>query len=161
MTIKVAIEHITTFDFDKSVGIGPHVVRLRPAPHSRTPIEAYSLRVEPTAHFLNWQQDPFGNFQARLVFPEPATRLKITVDLIADMTVINPFDFFLEEDAEHMPFDYEPDLLADLTPYLIADPAAEPPTELLGEWLAEVDRVTEMRTIDFLVGINQRLAQQI
>ena len=161
MTIKVAIEHITTYDFDKSVGIGPHVVRLRPAPHSRTPIEAYSLRVEPTAHFLNWQQDPFGNFQARLVFPEPATRLKITVDLIADMTVINPFDFFLEEDAEHMPFDYEPDLLADLTPYLIVDPAAEPPTELLGEWLAEVDRVTEMRTIDFLVGINQRLAQQI
>ena len=157
VTIKVAIEHVTTYDFDRSVGLGPHVVRLRPAPHTRTPIEAYSLRVEPGEHFLNWQQDPFGNFQARLVFPERTTRLEISVDLIIDMTVINPFDFFLEEEAEHIPFDYAPSLLADLKPYLVVEPASE----RLRAWLADVDHTTEIRTIDFLVGLNQRLASEV
>ncbi len=100
------------------VTIHPHVVRLRPAPHSRTKIESYSLTVEPADHFINWQQDPFGNFMARLVFPERATELSITVGLVADLTVVNPFDFFIEEYAEHYGFVYPADLAGDLEPYL-------------------------------------------
>lgn len=157
MTIKVAVEHVTTYDFDRAVGLGPHVIRLRPAPHTRTPIEAYSLRVEPDGNFLNWQQDPFGNFQARLVFPERTKRLRVTVDLVIDMTVINPFDFFLEEDAEHVPFHYSQLLANDLKPYL----AVEPASRELRAWLADVDHTTEVRTIDFLVALNQRLAGEI
>lgn len=103
MSIKVALEHRTSYTFDKLVQVYPHVVRLRPAPHSRTPIEAYSLRVEPTEHFVNWQQDALGNFMARLVFPKPMQHLTITVGLIADLKVINPFDFFIEEWAETWP----------------------------------------------------------
>ena len=95
MSTRVSIRHQTLYRFDREVHLGPHVLRLRPAPHCRTPIEAYSLRVKPATHFLNWQQDPFGNFLARLVFPETARELEIEVGLIADMTVINPFDFFL------------------------------------------------------------------
>ena len=110
MGIKVALEHRTTYRFDRLVTIHPHVVRLRPAPHSRTKIEAYSLTVEPADHFINWQQDPFGNFLARLVFPERATELSITVGLVADLTVVNPFDFFIEEYAEHYGFVYPADL---------------------------------------------------
>ena len=110
MGIKVALEHRTTYRFDRLVTIHPHVVRLRPAPHSRTKIEAYSLTVEPADHFINWQQDPFGNFMARLVFPERATELSITVGLVADLTVVNPFDFFIEEYAEHYGFVYPADL---------------------------------------------------
>ena len=44
MAIKVALEHRTSYTFDRLVKVYPHVVRLRPAPHSRTPIEAYSLQ---------------------------------------------------------------------------------------------------------------------
>ncbi len=157
MTIKVALEHRTTYEFDRTVVLAPHVVRLRPAPHSRTPIEAYSLRVDPAEHFLNWQQDPFGNFEARLVFPEPATRLEIVVDLVADLTVINPFDFFLEEDAEHAPFEYERDLRADLGPYLTVGPAGP----LVRALLAEIGRPSGERTIDFLVAINQLVQQKV
>lgn len=118
MSIKVALEHRTTYDFAEPVAVAPHVVRLRPAPHCRTPIDAYSLTVEPAGHFVNWQQDPFGNWLARLVFPEKVDRLDITVGLVADMMVVNPFDFFVEEHAERFPFVYEDRVAADLAPYL-------------------------------------------
>ena len=99
MAIRVALRHSTSYRYERPVALSPHVVRLRPAPHCRTPIESYSLRIAPAQHFINWQQDPFGNYLARLVFPERAPELSIEVGLVADMTVINPFDFFLDEDA--------------------------------------------------------------
>ena len=106
MSIRVALYHRTQYCYDRSVELGPHIVRLRPAPHCRTPIRSYSLRISPGEHFLNWQQDPYGNYLARLVFNKDATELKIEVDVQAEMTVINPFDFFLEPEAEHYPFSY-------------------------------------------------------
>ena len=118
MGIKVALEHRTSYTFDRLVEVHPHVVRLRPAPHSRTPIEAYSLEVEPADHFVNWQQDAFGNFLARLVFPSRTRNLTIKVGLIADMKVINPFDFFIEDYAETFLFSYPKALREDLEPYL-------------------------------------------
>ncbi|WP_235185850.1 transglutaminase N-terminal domain-containing protein [Methylomarinum vadi] len=107
MTIREAINHKTTYHFDRLVNLSPHVFRLRPAVHCRTPIKAYSLRIEPDEHFINWQQDPFGNILARVVFPEKSRHLRVEVEVIADMTVINPFDFFLEESAENYPFTYQ------------------------------------------------------
>ncbi|MFN8038242.1 MAG: transglutaminase family protein [Acidimicrobiales bacterium] len=157
MSIHVAIEHRTTYRFDRAVGIAPHVVRLRPAPHCRTPIEAYSLHVEPGSHFCNWQQDPFGNHLARYVFPEPARELSFTVDLVADMTVINPFDFFIDEEAAHWPFTYDEALARDLSPYLATGTGGP----LVDAWLAEVERpeagADGPTTIDFLVELNRRL----
>ena len=156
MSIHVAIHHRTHYAFDRLVTLSPHVLRLRPAPHSRTPIEAYSLRVKPEKHFLNWQQDPFGNFLARLVFLEPTREFEFTVDLIADLTVINPFDFFLEESAEKYPFTYEPQLARELAPYFeIRERGA-----LLSKWVEGVD-LRSRRTVDFLVDLNQRLANDI
>ncbi len=155
MGIHVGIEHRTTYRFDRLTTIHPHVLRLRPAPHSRTPIVSYSLRVEPEDHFVNWQQDPFGNYLARFVFPEPARELDVTVDLVADMTVINPFDFFVEESAEHYPFEYEPEVRRDLEPYLRPATDDDP---VFDRWMTGVRHRDDGTGIaDFLVDINQRL----
>lgn len=156
MAIRIALNHVTHYRYDRMVEAGPHVVRLRPASHTRTPIESYSLKVSPSPHFINWQQDPFGNFLARIVFPEPMREMSYEVDLIAELTVINPFDFFLEESAETTPFAYEPKLRRDLAPYLEIDEDGP----LIREWVAEVDR-SERGTVDFLVDVNQRLQQDI
>ena len=158
MGIKVALEHRTSYTFDRLVEVFPHVVRLRPAPHSRTPIEAYSLQVEPADHFVNWQQDAFGNFLARLVFPSRARSLTITVGLIADLKVINPFDFFIEDYAETFPFEYPKALLEDLKPYLRpVDEGAEDtgPGELVSAWVKNFSIAPGIRTIDFLVALNR------
>lgn len=152
MAIKVALEHRTSYTFDRLVKVYPHVVRLRPAPHSRTPIEAYSLQVEPADHFINWQQDAFGNFVGRLVFPSRATSLSITVGLIADLKVINPFDFFIEEWAETVPFTYPDNLLEDLKPYLRPVDDAD---ELTEAWVRDFEVVPGTGTIDFLVALNR------
>jgi transglutaminase-like putative cysteine protease len=116
MSIHAALNHVTHYTYDRPVNLGPQVVRLRPAPHCRSKVISYSLRVEPAKHFINWQQDPFSNFQARLVFPEKTTEFKVTVDLVVEMAVYNPFDFFLEPSAEKFPFQYEPELAEELVP---------------------------------------------
>ena len=156
MPIHVALNHVTHYRYDRRVALSPQVVRLRPAPHCRTPILSYSLRVEPGEHFVNWQQDPFSNHLARLVFPKMTTEFKVTVDLVAEMSVYNPFDFFLEPEAENYPFSYAPELAHDLAPYLVKDEATP-------RFKAFVDSVSlkEQRTIDFIVGLNQRLQREI
>ena len=156
MAIRVAINHKTTYQYDRFVSLSPHIFRLRPAVHSRTHIEAYSFKVFPKEHFINWQQDPFGNFQARVVFPEKTKELKIEVEVIANMTVINPFDFFVEEYAEKFPFSYKDQLKGELIPYL----EIKENGPLLNQWLEGID--TGKRNInDFLVYINQKLNQDI
>src|SRR5688500_20156117 len=110
MSIHVALNHVTHYRYDRPVQLGPQVVRLRPAPHSRTRVLSYSMRVEPADHFVNWQQDPNANYLARLVFPEKTTQFRIEVDLVAEMSVLNPFDFFLEPAADDVPFGYDPSL---------------------------------------------------
>ena len=167
MTIKVALEHRTSYAFDRPTKIYPHVVRLRPAPHSRTPIEAYSLRVEPGEHFLNWQQDAFSNYLARLVFPEPSTSLSITVSLVADLTSINPFDFFIEEWAEHYGFSYPDELRGDLEIFLRPVGVAEgefagaPVHPSIAAFAAEHRPVGKVRIIDFLVALNQAVRDAV
>jgi uncharacterized protein (DUF2126 family) len=156
LSIHVALNHVTHYRYDRRVALSPQVVRLRPAPHCRTPILAYSLRIEPEPHFINWQQDPFANHLARLVFPEKTSEFKVTVDLVAEMSVYNPFDFFLEPGAEKFPFSYEADLARELAPYLARAEA----TPRFAALLKSIDR-KEQRTIDFLVGINQRLQNDI
>ncbi|MDQ7728607.1 transglutaminase family protein [Halomonas sp. SpR8] len=156
MTIRVALYHRTTYHFDRPVRLSPHVIRLRPAPHCRTHIEAYSLKLSGDDHFLNWQQDPFGNFNARVVFPEPRKELTIAVELIAPMTVINPFDFFLDDIAQKIPFAYPEALRQELSPYLEITESGP----RLMEWLKAVPR-EPTTTVDFLVALNQRLQEDI
>ncbi|MCV2352942.1 transglutaminase family protein [Paucibacter sp. B2R-40] len=160
MAIRVALHHRTSYRYDRAVTLSPHEVRLRPAPHARTPILSYSLTVEPAEHFINWQQDPYGNYIGRFVFPEKAEELSFTVDLVADMTVINPFDFFVEKYAERFPFAYPAQLAAELGPYLQVDP----PGPMLKEWIEAVRTEmlsTSLPTNDFLVYLNQRVQVRI
>ena len=156
MSIHAALHHVTHYRYDRPVQLGPQVVRLRPAPHCRSRIISYSLKIEPAQHFINWQQDTFANWQARLVFPDKTSEFKVTVDLVAEMAVYNPFDFFLEPAAEQFPFDYDPLLKEELAPYL----ARAPQGDLFNHYVAGIDR-SPQRTIDFLVGLNQRLQHDI
>jgi uncharacterized protein (DUF2126 family) len=156
MSIHVALRHTTLYKFDRRVSLSPHIVRLRPAPHSRTPILAYSLKIRPEKHFINWQQDPFGNYLARLVFPEQTRELSVDVEVIADLTVINPFDYFIEDSAQFWPFDYGADIKRELTPYL----ETEPLSPMLKAWLDAVPR-ERVQSNNFLVSLNQRLQRDI
>ena len=156
MSIHAALHHVTHYRYDHPVTLGPQVIRLRPAPHCRSKIISYSLKVEPAGHFINWQQDPFANYQARLVFPEKTREFKVTVDVVMDMAVYNPFDFFLEPAAEKYPFQYDPLLKQELAQYLAADPL----TGAFAACLARIDR-SERRSIDFLVAVNQMLHKDI
>ena len=156
MSIRIALHHKTEYLYDRPVALSPQVIRLRPAPHCRTTIAAYSLRIQPNGHFINWQQDPQNNYLARVIFPEVVNYFSVEVDLVADLVVINPFDFFLEPYAERMPFTYDPVLGKELTPCL----APEPPGPRLREFLDAIDR-NSTPTVDFLVRLNQSVQSAI
>ena len=156
MSIHAALNHVTHYKYDRLVNLGPQVIRLRPAPHCRSKIISYSLKVEPSEHFINWQQDPFANYQSRLVFEKKTREFKVTVDLVVEMAVYNPFDFFLEPAAEKYPFSYEALLKQELAPYL----ATEHLSKRLKAYLARIDR-RKRRTIDFLVDVNTMVHKDI
>ncbi|MEN3288239.1 MAG: hypothetical protein V7634_2539, partial [Bradyrhizobium sp.] len=156
MSIYVALHHVTHYRYDRPIELGPQTIRLRPAPHTRTPVLSYSLKVTPANHFVNWQQDPQGNWLARYIFPEKATELKIEVDFTAQMTVINPFDFFVEPYADSFPFAYPDDLKAELAPYL----ETTEPGPLLADYLKSIP-LEANNTVNFLVDLNASLQKKI
>lgn len=156
MSIRVALNHTTRYKYDRPIAMSPQVIRLRPAPHNRTPIHSYSLRIEPGDHFLNWQQDPHGNYLARVVVPEKTNLFQVTIDIIADLVAFNPFDFFLEPSADKYPFTYDVALKQELKPYLETDPLSPE----LAKFIEELDK-SERRTVDFLVDTNRALANAI
>ncbi len=156
MSIYVALHHVTHYKYDRAIDLGPQTIRLRPAPHTRTPVLSYSLKVSPANHFVNWQQDPQGNWLARYVFPEKATELKIEVDFTAQMTVVNPFDFFVEPYAYAFPFGYPDGLKAELAPYL----ETTAPGPLLASYMKDIPREADS-TVNFLVELNANLQKKI
>jgi uncharacterized protein (DUF2126 family)/transglutaminase-like putative cysteine protease len=156
MSIHAALNHVTHYTYDRLVNLGPQIIRLRPAPHCRSNVISYSLKVEPAGHFVNWQQDPFANYQARLVFPDKTKEFKVTMDLVVEMAVYNPFDYFLEPSAMEFPFTYEAQLKEELAPYLVADPV----TPLVEAYLDKID-LTKRATNTFLVYLNQLVSKDI
>lgn len=156
MALKVVISHKTSYKFDKKVNLSPHIFRLRPAPHSRTPIENYSLKITPEDHFFNWQQDPFGNYQARVVFKEKTDQLSIDVEILADLKSLNPFDFFVEKSAEEYPFEYENDVKKELGPYLELDDSED----IIADFIKTVD-CSPRKTIYFLIDLNRKIYEYL
>jgi uncharacterized protein (DUF2126 family)/transglutaminase-like putative cysteine protease len=156
MSIQAALRHVTRYRYDRQITLGAQTIRLRPAPHSRAKVVAYALKVEPEDHFLNWQQDPQSNWLARVVIPEKTDHFTISVDLTVDMEVINPFDFFLEPEAEQFPFTYSPELKAELEPYLRPLPAGH----AFERYLAGIDR-QKRQTTSFIFDLNAKLGHDI
>jgi uncharacterized protein (DUF2126 family)/transglutaminase-like putative cysteine protease len=156
MGTRVALNHQTNYKYDRRITLGPQTVRLRPAAHCRTPILGYSLTVKPSKHFINWQQDPYGNPLARLVFPDPTNEFAVEVDLIAELSAFNPFDFFLEAYAQEFPFQYQPELAHDLQPYLQTSSAGA----LLDNFLAGIS-LTPRATVSFLVDLNRAVRDEV
>ncbi|UPT90630.1 transglutaminase family protein [Bradyrhizobium barranii subsp. apii] len=156
MSIYVALHHVTHYKYDRPIDLGPQTIRLRPAPHTRTPVLSYSLKVTPANHFVNWQQDPQGNWLARYVFPEKATELKFEVDFTAQMTVVNPFDFFVEPYADSFPFEYTKDLKTELAPYL----ETIKPDRHFAKYLDSIPQEAP-NTVNFLVDLNRELQKHV
>src|SRR5262245_58391306 len=156
MSILVNLQHVTKYAYDRAIGLGPQIIRLRPAPHSRTAVVSYSLKVTPAEHFVNWQQDPNGNWLGRYVFPEKTREFTIAVDLLADLAVVNPFDFFVEPFAERYPFAYPDEHREELAPYLDKEPVGQ----RLAAFLKTIPR-QPVNTVSFLVELNQRLQREI
>ncbi|MEL6980203.1 MAG: transglutaminase family protein [Pseudomonadota bacterium] len=161
MSIHAALNHRTSYRYERPVALGPQIVRLRPAPHARTEVLSYSLNVTPKTHFINWQQDPFGNWMARLVFPEKTDHFEIEIDLVADMAAINPFDFFLEGEAEHVPFGYDEQTSKELAPYLEKIEGGARLDALVAEMDARMRKTKEYRTVDFLVDCNRAVQSRV
>lgn len=156
MTIRVALTHHTRYEYSRPAALSPQVVRLRPAPHNRTPVHSYSLRIEPAQHFLNWLQDPYGNYLARIVIPEKTPHFRVSVDLVVDLASYNPFDFFVEPSAEKYPFEYAPALRSELAPYLQRDAL----TARVADFIESFDR-SERNVVDFLVDTNRRVFDNV
>src|ERR1700743_3371977 len=156
MSIQVAIHHATRYRYDRAIQLGPQTVRLRPAPHCRTKILAYDLKISPKDHFLNWQQDPQSNWLARIMVPEKTDHLTVTVDLTVQLDVINPFDFFLEPEAENFPFAYAPELKAELEPYLRTRDCGH----AFDAFVAAIPR-EKKQTTSFLFDLNALLSREI
>ncbi|HUK33639.1 MAG TPA: transglutaminase family protein, partial [Vicinamibacterales bacterium] len=156
MSIHVALRHVTHYRYDRGVVLSPQLVRLRPAPHCRTRVLSYSQTITPQKHFVNWQQDPQSNYVARVTFPDPVREFRVEIDLVAEMSVYNPFDFFLEPEAERFPFGYDSWQLRELQPFL----SVEEPSPRLREYLAGIN-VEPRRTIDFLVDLNRQLQRHV
>src|SRR5262245_17250115 len=155
MSVLVSLHHLTRYVYDRPAALGPQVIRLRPAPHCRTRVASYSLTVMPEGHHVSWQQDPHGNAIARYVFTEPASEFTIAVDLVADISVINPFDFFVEPYAENFPFEYPDELRRELAAYLEPDSCGAP----LIAFMATIER--RRNAVEFLVELNRRVAREV
>src|SRR5262245_28917995 len=156
MTVRVALRHRTRYTYDRSVLLGPQVVRLRPAPHARARVTSYSIEISPKKHFQNWQQDPHGNWLLRLVFPERCSELSLDVELVAELEAQNPFDFFLEPEVEFLPFEYAPEVSSGLGPYLARNAGGPLVDELVRSL-----RPNGRRTVDFLVELNRMLHERV
>ena len=156
MSILAALHHVSDYHYDRPITLGPQVIRLRPAPHTRAHVQSYALKVEPEGHFINWQQDPFGNYLARVMFPEKTSSFKVTVDLVLEIRVFNPFDFFLEASAQTFPFAYDAALKEELAPYL----EIKENDDVLMDYVRSVPD-DETPTVDYLVAFNQKLNQDL
>jgi transglutaminase-like putative cysteine protease len=156
MSLLASLTHTTRYTYDRPVTLGPQLIRLRPAPHARSRIPSYALTVKPEGHFINWQQDPHGNWAARVVFPEPVMEFSIEVDLLADMAIINPFDFFIEPESEELPVVYSDRLKRDLMAYT----QVEPQGDLFDSFLQGID-ASPQNTTTFLVGLNQKVSDAV
>ena len=157
MAINISLHHKTHYRYERPTSLSPQIIRLRPAPHCRTPILSYSLSVAPSTHFLNWQQDPQGNYLARVVFPNKVEEFKVKVDLVAELPIINPYDFFLEPYAEVFPFKYEASLACELEPYLGAAEGVGP----LFDAFCKTINTSKQPTIGFITNLNKLVQQAI
>jgi len=160
MSLLVSLHHRTGYRYDRPVALGPHEIRLKPAPACRTPVTSYALAVRPAQHTMSWYYDAAGNPVARVLFLEKIRTLEIEVELIADLAPVNPFDFLVEPGAERFPFRYPDADRPDLAPFLA-------PVENgvgLQRWLTGVQspKPPGLRdTIEFLTQINQQLKRDI
>jgi uncharacterized protein (DUF2126 family) len=84
------------------------------------------------------------------------TQFIVAVDLLAELSIINPFDFFVEPFADTYPFAYPAEFAEELAPYLYKEPAGP----RLAAFMDTVAREPR-KSVDFLVDLNRQVQREV
>jgi len=115
--MKIKILYRADYRYESEVSFSPHLFRLFPKQDQTICSEKIRFETNPGAD-VQHRKDIFDNNIAFCFYPEPGTDLIARLEIDLQLQEKNAFHFLLESHALEFPFQYKPDELRVLAPYL-------------------------------------------